>query len=287
MAKGQTTTTASNEQAAQEPSSAIPRVSTDSEVVSTATDSEVVSTATDSEVVSTGEEAGKSEPLPDSPSSPAGSNPALHDKQAPLPAESLPPPLPREPLPREPLPDDGWAPVWEPTAQAYYFYNSRTGATQWTNPRVSDGANPAPARGTGLVLGEAVGRRTAGYDPSIHGDYDPDAWYAQVEEPEPVVATQETLGTDATAGYAATGAFNRFTGRWQAADINPENHSDESKSRRQMSAYFDVDAMANNHDGRSLRAERAQKKWSKRELQEFKEKRKAKKEERRRAWLLD
>jgi hypothetical protein len=90
-----------------------------------------------------------------------------------------------------------------------------------------------------------------------------------------------------TAAYAAAGTFNRFTGRWQAQSINPENHNDENKSHRQMNAYFDVDAAANAHDGRSLRAERSAKRLSKKELKEFKEKRREKKEERRRAWLRD
>ena len=54
-----------------------------------------------------------------------------------------------------------------------------------------------------------------------------------------------------------------------------------------MSAYFDVDAAANNHQGKSLKAERAGKKLSKQELRAFKEKRKEKKEEKRKAWLRD
>lgn len=66
-----------------------------------------------------------------------------------------------------------------------------------------------------------------------------------------------------------------------------ERHSDEQKSRRQLNAFFDVDAAANMHDGRSLKAERAGKKPSKKELREFKEKRRARKEEKRRAWLRD
>lgn len=94
-------------------------------------------------------------------------------------------------------------------------------------------------------------------------------------------------GADPAAIYTATGAFNRFTGKWQASDIGPENHNDENKSKRQMSAFFDVDAAANSHNGKSLKAERSGKKLTKQELKAFKEKRKEKKEERRRAWLRD
>jgi hypothetical protein len=209
----------------------------------------------------------------------------------PLPNEDIPP-LPQEPPPVE---DDGWAPVWEETAQAFYFYNRFTGATQWTNPRVPEASqfvetapSMAPVAITSTATEEdsaATSRPAGGYDPSIHGDYDPTAWYAQPAALDP--ADPSLLSSNPADTYSATGAFNRFTGRWQAADLTPENHNDENKSRRQMNAFFDVDAAANSHDGRSLKAERSGKKLSKTELKQFKEKRKAKKEEKRRAWLRD
>lgn len=202
----------------------------------------------------------------------------------PLPDE-VPPPLPDEAPPGQ-LSDDGWEPVWDATVQAYYFYNRLTGLSQWENPRVPEqpaapGTEPTenqtePPRPKSPVLG--------GYNPAIHGSYDPTASYAQqYEEPQELNAPV----VDPAAAYAAAGTFNRFTGRWQAQSINPENHNDENKSHRQMNAYFDVDAAANSHDGRSLRAERSAKKLTKKELKEFKEKRREKKEEKRRAWLRD
>lgn len=54
------------------------------------------------------------------------------------------PPLPDEeapPLPDEPVPDaedDGWEPRWDHNAQAWYFYNNKTGVSQWENPRVPE-----------------------------------------------------------------------------------------------------------------------------------------------------
>lgn len=54
-----------------------------------------------------------------------------------------------------------------------------------------------------------------------------------------------------------------------------------------MSAFFDVDAAANSHEGRSLKAERRGKSLTKKELKAFKDKRREKKEEKRRAWLRD
>lgn len=208
------------------------------------------------------------------------------------------PPLPQEapPLPAEAPPpnaqDDGWAPVWDENAHAYYFFNRLTGASQWTNPRVPE-AQPGPP-GVGnydRIPNRAPGtedppppRPYGGYDPAIHGDYDPTAPYAQEA---PIPEDPSAPPTDPTAVYTAAGAFNRFTGKWQAASLTPENFNDESKSKRQMSAFFDVDAAANSHNGKSLKAERSGKKLTKQELKAFKEKRKEKKEEKRRAWLRD
>lgn len=213
------------------------------------------------------------------------------------------PPLPNEAPPE----DDGWAPVWDEAAQAYYFYNRFTHATQWENPRVPDATSAAAAAaglgshdrisssgapGTASSSSGAPGtsspprRLHGGYNPAIHGDYDPDADYAieaQTEEEKAAAAA----GQDSNSQYAATGFFNRFTGRWQAATLAPENFNDENKSKRQMSAFFDVDAAANSHDGRSLKAERQGKRLTKQEVKAFKEKRREKKEEKRRAWLRD
>lgn len=131
---------------------------------------------------------------PDPTSPPAESSPAdLEDGEyeesapnaPPLPAETAPP-LPTEapPLPSEAPPeeDDGWAPVWDNTAQAFYFYNRFTHATQWTNPRVPEGEDANIATATTLPpppgLSEAspldteaeppIPPEPTGYNPAIH-----------------------------------------------------------------------------------------------------------------------
>jgi hypothetical protein len=139
-------------------------------------------------------------------------------------------------------------------------------------------------------------RKWGGYNPAIHGSYDPNADYAreaskEEEEEEEAAATAAAtaagLPTANSQGYIAQAHFNRFTGKFQQAGVGPELHNDENKSNRQMTAFFDVDAAANSHDGRSLKAERRGKTLSKKELKAFKQKRHSKKEEKRRAWLLD
>lgn len=211
---------------------------------------------------------------------------AAAEDAPPLPDEEVPP-LPDEAPPRQDTEDDdGWEPVWDANAQAFYFYNRITGVSQWENPRVPDAAAAAVAVPVPTSQTEVEPlARGGGYNPAIHGDYDPTAAYAQQYEPD--TQQSHTATADQLQSYATTGAFNRFTGRWQDSSLTPENFNDENKSRRQMNAYFDVDAAANSHDGRSLKAERSGKKLSKAEVKAFREKRRERKEEKRRAWLRD
>lgn len=62
-----------------------------------------------------------------------GKENATSPDEPPLPDEEAPP-LPDEPPPN--AADDGWEAKWEETAKAWYFYNHRTGVTQWENPRL-------------------------------------------------------------------------------------------------------------------------------------------------------
>ncbi|KAI0402685.1 hypothetical protein F4802DRAFT_341524 [Xylaria palmicola] len=200
------------------------------------------------------------------------------------------PPLPDEPLP-EAQADDGWDCHWDAAHQAWFFHNRITDESTWENPRVPSQPQAPTKANTQLQTPPATAvppmnerPPAGGYNPAIHGDYDPNAWYAKNGQEDD---ESEAPVMDPATAYATIGSFNRFTGRWQGDDQNPDRHNDESKSRRQMNAFFDVDAAANAHDGRSLKAERSGKKPTKSELKHFKEKRRAKKEERRRAWLRD
>ncbi|KAK6950361.1 hypothetical protein Daesc_008687 [Daldinia eschscholtzii] len=218
--------------------------------------------------------------------------------EASLVAEESAPPLPNEPPPA--TEDDGWDFHWDAASQAYFFHNRFTNETTWENPRLANKGAVAPTTSQAQAATSAATTAVAssvaeppkderppagGYNPAIHGDYDPNAWYAQ-QGPDNA-SEQDQLVMDPSAAYAAIGTFNRFTGRWQGGEQNPDNHNDDAKSRRQMNAFFDVDAAANSHDGRSLKAERSGKKPTKAELKQFKEKRRARKEEKRRAWLRD
>ncbi|KAF4121126.1 WW domain-containing protein [Geosmithia morbida] len=239
---------------------------------------------------SSSEEEGAASPVHSSrrQSGAGGADDAPPLPEEPVPSASEAPPLPQE-VPPPAADDDGWDCQWDPYAQSWFFHNRLTGRSQWENPRVppaaAAAAAPSDAAAPPLPADSAV---AGGYNPAIHGDYDPNAWYAKgYANPE----EEEGYGGAETAGlvdvYASTAQFNRFNGQFQTADAGPGRHTDEAKSRRQMNAFFDVDAAANAHDGRSLRAERSHQKPSKSELKAFKEKRRARKEEKRRAWLRD
>ncbi|KAJ6781849.1 hypothetical protein PWT90_08151 [Aphanocladium album] len=216
-------------------------------------------------------------------------------------AAATAPPLPSEPtpdgppLPSEPLPDDGWDCQFDPGTQAWFFYNRFTGKTQWDNPRVPAAPAAAAAVSSAATLSSAPPPpahekpAAGGYNPAIHGDYDPNAWYAKGTAAEEEAAEeQQAAAASASADmYAATVAFNRRGGGFQTEDMGPGRHTDEAKAQRQMNAYFDADAASAAHDGRSLKAERQGKRISKAEVKAFKEKRRARKEEKRRAWLRD
>ncbi|GAM83876.1 hypothetical protein ANO11243_018660 [Dothideomycetidae sp. 11243] len=211
------------------------------------------------------------------------------DDQPPLPDEE--PPLPDEapPLPDEQPPDDGWEARWDASHSAYYFFNRFTLKSQWENPRVpeakgSDERAPGTESSTHVVTGPPP-TSYHGYNPKIHGDYDPNADYAKFHKEEPTSAEVEDSAT-AGESYTQTATFNRFTGAFQSKDKGAEYHNDDNKSRRQMLAFFDVDQTTNSQDGRSLKQENARRKLSKKEVKEFNDKRRAKKEQKRREFLM-
>ncbi|KAA8618146.1 WW domain-containing protein [Pyrenophora tritici-repentis] len=212
---------------------------------------------------------------------------------APLPYEEAPP------LPDEPVPDahdDGWTHRLDPTSGCYYYVNSRTGVSQWENPRVPEatvyphaaaytnyqGSNysstsqgsAAPGMASssgGLGTGSPAAPVCGGYNPRIHGSYDPNADYAiraAKEEEEAEVAANPALAL-------------------QQPGQGPEMHNDENKSRRQLAAYYNIDAADKEHDGRSLKAERRAKPPNKAQVKQYQKQRKEKKEAKRKAWLLN
>ncbi|KAL8419928.1 hypothetical protein RB594_002908 [Gaeumannomyces avenae] len=184
---------------------------------------------------------------------------------------------------------DGWDYMWHAGSNRYYFFNSLTGESTWDNPRVPPSASTATvdaATGPQSPAPPPLPTVAGGYNPAIHGDYD--TWYAEHgPKDEDDDETSVVAGMADPAQLLAGVTFNRVTGQPQRSDQSADWHGDEGRARRQMNSFFDVDSAANAHDGRSLKAERAGKRLTRSEVKHYKEKRKAKKDEKRRAWLRD
>lgn len=241
------------------------------------------------------------EPLPPSeeqPPLPDEEPPPLPDEEPPpLPEEDIPddtPPTPNEPLPsssadseeeRESIRNtsakpetstlvpstehptapepDAWQAIWEPSANAYYFYNSETHETTWLNPRIPpDEAAAALAANPPILDPTALLKERAPEDV-----YDPE-----------------------TGEYGFTARFNARTGKFQNnPEHTAENFSTMGQIMRTSHDYFDVSQMEKGHvvgkSGGMLKADRKAifdnmpKKQRNEVLRKFKEKKDQKKRE--------
>ncbi|KAK5133886.1 hypothetical protein LTR08_007115 [Meristemomyces frigidus] len=195
----------------------------------------------------------------------------------------------------------------QPGAQNYYFTHFDTRESRYQEPsepywiwdamlndvhssglqQPSAEQQPPPAPGTSSEKPSSeADPNYEGYNPKIHGSYDANAPYAQYHKKKlaeaQAVQDHAAAATAVQSGdYGAVGAFNRFSGGFQTADKSTERHDDANKSGRQLNAFFDVDAAANSHDGKSLKEERRSQKLSKKEVAELSKKRRDKKEKKR------
>ncbi|TKA71286.1 hypothetical protein B0A55_07594 [Friedmanniomyces simplex] len=178
--------------------------------------------------------------------------------------------------------------VYDEPTEPYWIWDALTNNVHTSGLQSPSSAAPvtsAPGTSPTAVTSEPE-PEYKGYNPKIHGNYDPNADYAQyhneksaqekaIEDHGSLAAAQQA------ANYASIGTFNRFSGGFQSANKSTERHNDFNKSGRQMNAFFDVDAAANMHDGKSLKDERRSQKLSKKEIQELSKKRRDRKEKKR------
>jgi predicted XRE-type DNA-binding protein len=235
----------------------------------------------------------KAPPLPDEPLPVIEEQPPLPDElPPPLPEEDVPvdqPPLPDEPPPptsEEPIEistpaittdvkgestgqeSDGWQAIWEPSANAYYFYNTETQESTWLNPR--------------LPPDEAAAALAA--NPPI---IDPNAPPAVYKEPVP-----EDVYNPETGEYGFTARFNSRTGKFQNdPEHTAENFSTQGQLMRTAREYFDVSQMSQGRiigkSGGALKSERRTMKIPKAQLKELIKRKREKKDKNKREWLLN
>ncbi|GAB5587509.1 hypothetical protein Unana1_02409 [Umbelopsis nana] len=202
--------------------------------------------------------------------------------------------------------ESAWVPTWDEESQAYYWWNTITNETTWDNPYPDQGQDQE---------GE---EEQAYYDQSYQGGY----YYGNYEQPSnPLDAVLSKIDTEVRSqldnttdtskpfqsynelfdpaevvpqepvnSYDSVAHFNARTGKFtsskEADRLNPEYMSLESRAKRQMQYYFDVDAYQEQRNReRMANAAGAKRPLSKKEVERFKRQKQEKKEKRKREWL--
>jgi hypothetical protein len=247
----------------------------------------------------------KKSPLPDEQPPLPDDEPPVPDEEPPLPNEQ-PPPLPTEDVPEEqpPLPDeplfvssgdsnqvstghmtqvaqvtqpepDAWQAIWEPSANAYYFYNSETHESTWLNPRL-----PPDEAAAYLAVNPPAYNSNAGHTPGAYG----------LPQSLPHETVPESVYDPETGEYAFTARFNARTGKFQNnPEHTAENFSTKGQLMREAKEYFDVNVMSQGkivgQSGGALKADRRG--YSKKIKKELIKRGKEKRDRKKREWLAN
>ncbi|GAA5838686.1 hypothetical protein JCM11251_003263 [Rhodosporidiobolus azoricus] len=175
---------------------------------------------------------------------------------------------------------DPWQAVFSPEANAWYFWNSETQETTWTNPRAvpepSEAAAAEAASSSALPPAEEAQSTLPGIDPEL-------AWL------DPSAAVR---GGKGGVGVTQTARFNARTGRFQADPaMNPDRISDFQRGHRQQEAYFDVEGWESSLAGKGLKRaaeasdESAKKRPSTKQVDQFRRAKEEKKRKKLTSWL--
>lgn len=191
-------------------------------------------------------------------------------------------------------PTSKWTAVWDDNAQAYYWWNTETDETTWINPEsngdeynaqalVAESSNPLDFL---LDRIDAVAKKKLDNGEEVQ-DVPDRTRYESYESYKQYYEQPEV-------NYASTAHFNARTGRFTTQEdvnrLNPENLTIESRAKRQMQVYFDVDSYTEERNNEKLLAQegRIEKKkpLSRKEVEYFKKMKKEKKSKKAREWLM-
>ncbi|KAJ7201039.1 hypothetical protein GGX14DRAFT_465527 [Mycena pura] len=209
------------------------------------------------------------------------------------PADSAESPLESaQPAPEQQQPPTAWQAIFSPQYNAYYFYNSETQETTWTNPlqppsgaEASTSATAAEASVT--VPGETSQPQSSILDP--HYAAIQSAAIAQGIDPalaylDPSLAASTSAGGPAGAALPQSfhAKFNARTGQFTALDgRTPDHLSEYERAKRMSEVFFDVAAWEQNlAEERAAEAEaggKKRKRPTKKDLERFKQQKKLKK----------
>ncbi|KAH9832151.1 uncharacterized protein C8Q71DRAFT_714470 [Rhodofomes roseus] len=175
-----------------------------------------------------------------------------------------------------------WQAIFSPAHNAYYFYNTQTQETTWTNPLQP--APPAGASADPSAPGSSALPVSASA-PAIAAMYDLQA-AAAAQGIDPALAHLDpslAAGPSNPAAFTYTAKFNARTGTFARPDGRDPSHLSEYERAKRMSEfYFDVNAWEQEVEARKLEEaheeeSKKRKRPTKKDLERFKEQKKQKK----------
>ncbi|KAJ7056958.1 hypothetical protein C8F01DRAFT_1308471 [Mycena amicta] len=188
------------------------------------------------------------------------------------------PPADSESSANAPTPATSWQAIYSPQHNTYYFYNTETQETTWTNPLqpptteadASTSAQPGPDGLTPNIDPRYAAMQTAALAQGI----DPALAYL-----DPSLAASTSAGLPA-GGFQAR--FNARTGQFTAMDgRTPDHMSEYERAKRMSTVFFDVEAWEKNLAAEKAAEDEAggkkRKRPSKKDLERFKEQKRLKK----------
>ncbi|KAI8580370.1 hypothetical protein K450DRAFT_238186 [Umbelopsis ramanniana AG] len=210
----------------------------------------------------------------------------------------------------QPPEEQSWVPTWDEESQAYYWWNTVTNETTWDNPYPDLAQDQAPEDGNAEgYYEENQGYYYPGYADSYPTESNPlDAVLNKIdtevrtqldnttETSRPFQSYNELFDPSEATSQAAMDSYNsvahfnsrtgKFTSSKEADTYNPDYMSLESRAKRQMQFYFDVDAYQEQINRERLANPAGKKRpLTKQEVEKFKRQKQEKKEKRKRDWL--
>ena len=151
------------------------------------------------------------------------------------------------------VPTGSWQAVFSPSHNAYYFYNSVTHETTWTNPLQSaadagpSGSTDEPSDPAGASSSSTPGAAYDIYAAAAAQGIDPALAHL---DPSLAASSSSSAGSGA---FAYTAKFNARTGAFTRPDGRDPTHLSEYERAKRMSEfYFDVGAWERDVEQRKL-----------------------------------
>nr|GAT44438.1 predicted protein [Mycena chlorophos] len=177
-----------------------------------------------------------------------------------------------------------WQAIYSPQHNAYYFYNTETQETTWTNPLQAG----AEASGSGSAPQQQQDAAAAAAASSIDPRYAAmqNAAMAQGIDPALAYLDPSFAGSASTSAGLPAGSFqarfNARTGQFTAMDgRTPDHMSEYERAKRMSTVFFDVEAweksVAADKAAEDEAGGRKRKRPSKKDLERFKEQKRLKK----------